>query len=856
MSTDSTSETVHYQPAPISGSHAVPGMGRWGELKLSLRLLVREARSGELTLLLMALVLAITVSTGISLFSSRLELAMQANANDILGADLRVRSSTALPDEWLTQADKLDLTRARTLTFPSVVLSESPGNESMSLAAIKAVDDGYPLRGQLLVTDSTDVPGTDRSQGPSVGEAWIEPRLLALLNTQIGERISVGENSLLISGVVEQESDRGGNFYNLSPRVMVHWNDVADSGLLGPGSRVTYRLLLEGSADELEQFKAQLNLDPNQKFESLDDGSRAMSTSLERAKQYLSLAAMMAVVLASVAVAISVRRYARRHFDISALMRTFGLQQGQIFRIYTWQLFWVGILAAILGAALAWFLQVALLSILADLVPDGLPPASILAWAVGLCSGFVSLLGFGLPHILPLARISPLRVLRQELQPVPLSGWVLYAFSLATLTGLLWVFTSDALLSLGVMLGGSATLLVLLGLLRGVIVIIDKVLRQRQLSLAWRFAWQHIQRDQTAAAGQVLAFSLTLMVMLVIGMLRSDLLADWQRSLPTDTPNVFAMNIQPFDRESLLSSMSEEGIEPEDLYPIVPMRLTSVNGTEISELEIRDEGSIDRDLITSSANFLPDNNEVVAGDWAKTQAGPNYVSLEVDLAERLGFKLGDILGFRAAGVDFTVEINSLRSVDWASMTPNFYMMLSPDVMASLPNSYLTSFYLPDNQDASLTRLIKEFPGVTFLDTRFLITQLQSLLQRITLAIELILVCVLAGALLVMLSVLLTSTRERLTQGALLRTLGASKQQIRRSQWVEFGLLGGLAAIFALLGAEALCAGLYLGLLDIPYGGLGWNWLVLPPVTILLIGGVGTLMLRSTISQPPLQVLRE
>lgn len=828
------------------------GMGYWGELKLSWRLLGREARSGELTLILLSLVLAITVSTAIALFSQRLDLAMQANANDMLGADLRVSSSSPLPEVWQITATQLALTQARTMSFPSVVLA----GDEMTLAAVKAVDDGYPLRGELLVRAAGQQPASLRAGGPKSGEVWVEQRLLSLLNIDIGAAIEVGANTLKVTGVIEKESDRGGNFYTLSPRAMVHWDDVAGSALLGPGSRVDYRLLLSGEASQLASFRAQIALDAHQSFESLDDGNQAMSQSLARAQRYLGLAAILAVVLASVAVAISARRYSERHFNVSALMRTFGLQRLSVLRIFLWQLVIIAAVATVMGAIAAFGVQQGLISILANLIPEGLPQAKGSAWVIGLSTGVICLLGFGLPHLLSLSSISPLRVLRRDLIPVPMSGWVLYGLALLTLTFLLWILSGDASLSIGIMAGGSITLLMLLTLLKGTLALVGRWLRNRELSLSLRFAWQHLSRNQTATAGQLLAFALTLMVMLVIGVLRTDLLGDWQKSLPADAPNVFAMNIQPYEQEAFVQGLSDSSIVSQTLYPMVPMRLVKINGVAVSDLPVAEDRAINRDLISSQADVLPENNEIVAGQWAVSRDQTGQVSVEEKLATRLGVQLGDVLTFRAGGVNVSAQISSLRRVDWASMTPNFYMMLSADLIAQLPSSYMTSFYLNNENRAQLTTLVRQFPGITFLDTRFLLSQVQTMLQRLTLAIELILAFVLVGAILVMLSVLMTSTRERFTQGAILRTLGATRLKIRQSQWIEFTLVGGLSALLALLGGELICAGLYLGLFDIPYRSLGWAWLWLPPATIVGLMIPGSWMLRRVVSVPPLQVLRE
>jgi len=834
------------------------GLAGVANARLAARLLWREARSGELTLMAVALVLAVMVSTAIALFSQRLDLAMSASAQDLLGADLRVRSTTPLSDDWRTQASEIGLEQARTVEFPSVVVA----GERMTLAAIKAVDDGYPLRGELRVrthdsnSDKTsDKTSTLQQHGPGLGEAWVEPRVLALLGVTLGDSLSLGGETLRLTGVIEQESDRGGNFYSLSPRVMVHWSQVQGSLLLGPGSRLTYRLLLSGPEAAREQFAEQIVLEANQSLERLGDGNRAMATSLDRARRYLGLAAILAVVLASIAIAITARRFSERHYDTSALMRTFGLSRTQVLRIFLWQMVILALVSTLIGALAALALQAGLMQALSGLIPEGLPAAGWQAWAVGLSTGALSLFGFGVPHLLPLSAVSPLRVLRRELTPVPLHGWVLSLLALSALTVLLVLLTRDVMLSVGLMLGGAFVLLLLMVGLQGALRLTGRYLSGRALPLSVRFAWQHLSGHRTATAGQVLAFALTLMVMLIIGLLRNDLLADWQRSLPQDAPNVFAINIQAYETEAFQQALSDRGLTPEPLYPVLPMRLIAVNQTAVSELPIADDRSINRDLISSVAERLPQGNTVTAGDWQATVEGPAQVSVEEEVAERLGFALGDVLTFRAAGQTVDVTIGSLRSLDWTTMTPNFFMMLSADVMNTLPLNYMTSFHLPADKETDFVSLIQEYPGVTLIDTRALLSQVQSLIERLTLAVELILLCVLAGAILVMLAVLLTTTRARLEEGAVLRTLGASRQQLVRAQRTEFVILGSVSALLALLGGEAVAAGLYLGLLDLPYRSLGWAWLILPPMTVLALWLPGQWMLRPVTRVAPLTVLR-
>ncbi len=821
---------------------------------LALRLLLREARSGELTLILAALLIAVTSTTAIALFSARLDLAMQSRSNDLLGADLRLQSTSQIDPAWQEEAQSLGLSTSQTLTFPSVVLH----GDDMSLAAIKAVDKGYPLRGILRIREQAgdDAATLDATQGPLPGEAWVEPRLLALLNAQLGDEVELGTTRLRLSAVIVEESDRGGNFYNLSPRLMMNWADLESSGLTAAGSRLNWRLLLLGDELALAQLRTFRDLAPNQKFESLADSNQAMANALDKARRYLGLAAMLAVVLASVAVAISAQRYASRHFDISALMRTFGLAWAQVWNIYALQLLQLGLVATLAGLALAAGLQAGLLAVLGELVPQPLPAAPWSAWLLGASSGLLTLLGFALPYLLPLARVTPLRVLRRDLQPVPLSGWLITSLALIALTLLLFLFTHDLPMTLGMMGGGSLLVVIMLLALNGLIQYLRRLLAQRDLPLMWRFAWQHLSRNSRQSAGQILAFALTMMVMLVIGALRNDLLADWQASLPDDAPNVFAINIQPYEVDDFRQSLQDAGLQSQKLYPMVPGRLLRINDVSVQELAVADDPAINRDLALTSDQQLPAANVIEEGSWQTLLDESGQVSLEQRLAGRLGVGLGDTLNFSAGGVEFSAVVSSIRSVDWGTMTPNFYMMFSADVLAQLPANYLTSFYVPPASQAQLTALIRQYPGITLLDMQVVLGQVQALLSQVSLAVELILLFVLVAALMVMLSSLVAALPERLREGAVLRTLGAGTALLRRGHLAEFALLGFISSLLALIGAEAICFGLYRGLLSLPYDGLGWVWLWLPPLAALLLALPGMWLMRRTVTVAPLTVLRE
>lgn len=816
---------------------------------LSLRLLISEIKAGKMTVILLALILAVTSATIISVFSQRLDSAMLNKSTELLGADLRIKSREAIADDWYQQAQALGLKTATTLEFPSVVLF----NDDMALVAVKAVDNGYPLKGTLTTANSV----AEQDKGPQPGEIWLESRLLALLNAQIGDEVEVGAIKLTVAEVITHESDRSGNFYSLSPRLMMHLDDVAAAKLVQPGSRVSWRLLMAGDALSLTQFQQQIEplLLSHQQFESLTDNNQALAESLKKARSYLSLAAMLAIILAGIAIAMAAQDYARQHFDSSALLRTLGASRSYVTRLYLYQLVYLSLIATALGLLFGYFGQQILSGILASTFNQTLPAANLSAWFIASLTAPITLLGFALPPLLQLGRVSPLRVLRRELEPMAWNSWAIYGLGLLMMATLSYWFSQNLIMTVIVILAGFITLLVLLFFLQFILYLLNRFMPLAKMSLSLRFAWMQINRDRYRTSIQVLAFGLTMMVMLIIAIVRNDLLQDWQKSLPQDSANFFAMNIQNYEVEEYQQTLTAAGFTTSKAYPMVPGRLTTINGTAVKDDPVYEKDpALQRDLVLSGGEDLPTGNDIVKGQWFN-ENDTLSVSLAESLATRLQLDLGDQLEFDVAGQKIKVTISSLRKVDWGSLKPNFYVLFSADVVEQLPLNYLTSFYVPEELNASLTQVIRQYPGITLLDMSQVLVQVQSILAQVTLAIEYLLILVLIAGFLVLLAALRSSLDERLQQGAVLRTLGAKRQQLRKMQWFEFLLIGALAGIIATAGAEIICWLLYQRLFEIPYSWHLAYWFWLPAVAALLIATLAVRNLTPVIKQAPLVILR-
>ena len=822
---------------------------------LAARQLLRDARAGELRVLFFALLVAVAASSAIGYFSARLNDAMLLRASEFLAADLRLSGSSPASQEQIDTGLKLGLDHAQAVEFSSVVAAQ----EGIQLASVKAANSLYPLRGELRSAAEPYAP-EEVGSGPRPGEVWAEARLMVALNLKIGDELEIGAKTLRLSRVLTYDPDTAGDFYSLTPRVLMHLDDLAATEVVQPGSRVRFRELWRGDANALAAYRqaVEASLEPNQRLDDARDGNRQVGGALGRAERYLNLASLAAVLLAGVAVALSAARFAARRFDASALLRCLGLSRREALALFGLQLALLGLIACLIGALLGWAGQHVLFYLLRGLIPDDLPPADLWPALAGMATGLVALAGFALPPLAALGRVPPLRVLRRDMLPIPASSWLVYGAALIALGLIMWRLSLDLRLTLALLGGGLLAALLLGGLLLLGLQSLRRLLQRA--ALPWRLGLGQLLRHPLAAAGQALAFGLILLAMALIALLRGELLDTWQDQLPEDAPNHFALNVLPAERDAFAARLAELSPHPAPLYPVVPGRLIMINGEPVRQLvtkESRGERAIQRDLSLTWAEDLPSDNLITAGNWwgaAHASELPG-VSVESELAESLQLKLGDQLRFNVGGIERDAQVTSLRQVDWDSFQPNFYMIFEPQTLQDLPATYLTSFYLPPGQDAELVALSRAFPSVTLLQVDALLAQLRSILAQVTLAIEYVLLFVLAAGITVLLAGLQATLDERIRQGALLRALGAERKLLISARRAEFGLLGAAAGLLAALGCELVSFLLYRYAFDMSWQPHPWL-LLLPLIGALLIGLAGVLGTRRALNASPLSVLRE
>ena len=826
---------------------------RW---RLAMRLLVRDWRAGELRILSAAIIIAVAASTAIGFFTDRLGRGMVNQSADFLGADLVLESPRPVAAEWLAEARETGLQTSEALKFSSVLVA----GDQLQLGGVRAVEAGFPLRGRLRTAAGPFLTDAEDTGIPVVGEAWAAPRLLTRLGLDSGDSLTVGERTLLIRKVLTFEPGQAGSPFGVAPRLLMNLADVPATGVVQPGSRLTYQYLFAGAEQDIARYRGWLKprLGPSHRLIGVQEGRRAVGSALERAERFLGLAIMAAIVLAGVAIAMAARRYSERHFDMSAMLRCLGATQRDLLALYLAQLLVLGLLASAAGCLLGWLAQQGLLALLVELLP--MAPSATSAWPVlaGLLTGLVVLAGFALPPVLRLKDVSPLRVLRRELSPLTGNAWLVYGAAITAVLLLMWRYTGNAKLTLAALAGGAAASAVL-GLLGFILLALGRRLHTR-VGVAWRFGLNNLWRRRRASVSQILAFGLALMAMAVIALVRSDLLNTWQSQLPVDVPNHFAINIMPEQVEAVRGFMAAHAVETTQIYPMVRGRLVTINDAPVRQAvtkEAQSDNALNRELNFTWTTELQEDNRILRGRWWRAgDAGRPLVSVESKLAERLGIEVDDYLGFTVGDEAFTARVASIRSVQWDSFRPNFYMVFPPGVIERFAATWMTSFHLPPGDKPMLIELVRNYPAITVLEMDLILAQVERIFRQVTLAVEYVLLFVLLAGFAVLFAALQASLDERLYEGALLRALGASRRQLRSGHLVEFITLGALAGLVAAIGTECLAWVLYSQVLHFDYSFKWPVWIAAPLTGAVLIGAAGYRGTRPVVERSPVLLLRE
>ena len=793
-------------------------------LRLGWRTLWRDLRAGDLRLLMLAVTLAVAALTAVGFFADRLKNGLQRDARQLLGGDAVVSSDQPTPQAFIDKALSLGLQTAANLSFPTMARATEAQGGAAKLVALKAVAPGYPLRGSLRVALQADEPGQLTRDIPAPGTAWVDAALLEALDIRLGDTVLLGDAALVTTRVIVNEPDRGAGFMNFAPRVMLNQADVDATGLVQPASRLTYRLALaapEGGDAAVGRFvawaQALLATAKNQRdaqapasslrgvrVESLEGGRPEMRQTLDRAEKFLNLVALLSALLSAVAVALAARSFAARHLDNCAMLRVLGQSQRTIALSFLLEFTLVGLMASAMGVLLGYGVHHVFVLLLAGLVGAALPAATFWPAALGLGVGLSLLLAFGLPPVLQLARVPPLRVIRRDVGGLKPASLAVLGLGVAGFAALMLIVSADLMLG-AIAIAGFVVAIALFALLSLLAIRLLRRWVNEETAPRWLvLATRQMSARPVYTVVQTSALAVGMLALVLLVLLRTDLISSWRQSSPADAPNRFVINIMPEQGEAFQQSLRDSGVQRYDWYPMIRGRLVAVNGKATVPEDYADDRAkrlIDREFNLSHSANLPPHNVLVAGRW--TVEEPGALSIEEGIAKTLGLKLGDSLRFDTAGVLTEARITSLRKVDWGSMRANFFVVYPVSQMVDVPATFMTAFRAPEARGFD-NRLVRQFPNVTNVDMSSTLNQVQRVLDQVISAVEFLFAFALAAGLVVLVAAVSATREERARDFAIMRALGAPSSLLRQVQRAE------LAGVGLLAGALASTAGMAVG----------------------------------------------
>lgn len=824
-------------------------------MRIAWQMFRRDWRAGELRLLSLALLIAVASLSSVSFFSDRLARALAREAHQLLGGDLLLIADHPWSAPLRDHARQSGLQVVGSTSFASMASARGHSH----LADIKAVEAGYPLRGNLRVTAALNQPDQATDQIPAPGTVWLDERLAAALEARVGDTVTLGRTRLAVSWILTLEPDRGVNFINIAPRLLMNAADLPATGLIQVGSRVTWRLHLAGAGREVAAYEQWVTprLGHGERIETLANARPEVRNALDRAGKFLRLAALLATVLAAVAIGLGARRFMQRHLDGCAVMRCLGASEGQLLRLYLGEFLLLGAIVSALGCATGFVAQYTLEWMLASLLAAELPAPSLLPLVFGFAIGLALLAGFALPQLMRLRHVPTVRVLRREwAQSEPLT-WGSHALGALVLAVLMLWMADDLGLGLWVVGLFSVAVAVYAGMARLSLLLLRRL--RRVAGVGWRHGIASLQRRPGASVIQAVALGLGLTTLLLLTLARDDLLASWQRSVPVDAPNRFVINIQPDQRQPVHDLFVARGLPAPELLPMVRGRLVAINGRPVVPADYEEERAqrlVEREFNLSWATQLPEGNSLTVGRWFAAQdAGRSQFSVEQGLAETLKLQMHDLLTYEIAGTRLEGRITSLRKLDWDSMRVNFFVITPPAVLDSFPLSYITSFYLPPERAVFIETLVSAYPNLTVIDVASILRQLQSVMGQLAGAVQFVFAFSLLAGLAVLYAALESTHDERAYEIAILRTLGARNRQLRAALAAEFAILGAIAGMTAGVGSLIISWLLGQFVFKIPYAP---DWIVLP---VGMLGGMAGITLAGLLGTsrilriPALQSLR-
>ncbi|WP_304350536.1 ABC transporter permease [Comamonas testosteroni] len=834
---------------------------------LGLRNLWRDLRAGELRLIIVAVLLAVAALSSVGFFADRLQAGLQRDARQLLGGDVVVVSDNPAPAVFVQQARQQGLQSVATASFPTMARAAQEQGGASRLVALKSVDPGYPLRGVLHLNQGPGQPDLEVRAIPESGHAWVDAPLLEALGLKLGDRLLLGDASFHISHIIAIEPDRGAGFMSFAPRVMINSADLPATRLVQPASRITYRLAVAAQADAGRgaERAAQDYLGWAQELakslhgvrvESLESGRPEMRQTLDRAEKFLSLVALLSALLSAVAVALAARAFANSHLDASAMLRVLGQSQRRIALAYVVEFVSIALAASAAGVLLGWAVHHVFVWLLAGLVESALPAASLWPALFGMGMGLTLLLAFGLPPVLQLAQVPPLRVMRRDLGALKPASWLVLGVGVTGFAALLMVASRDIKLGLIAVGGFAVAVLLFAGLAWLAVKLLRQVVNESTAPRWLVMATRQVSAKPVYAVVQVSSLAVGLLALVLLVLLRTDLIASWRKATPANAPDRFVINVQPDQAQDFQAALKKAGVHSYDWYPMIRGRLIAVNGKAVSPDDYEEDRAkrlVDREFNISTAETMPDHNQIVGGRWQAGEQGA--ISMEEGIAKTLDLKLGDTLRFDIGGEESEARITSLRKVDWSSMRANFFVIYPVQHLENVAVTYLAAYRAPDVKGFD-NALVNEFPNITNVDLSSTLAQVQQVMDQVIRAVEFLFGFTLVAGLVVLFASVTGTREERAREYAIMRAVGARSgllQQVQSAELAGVGLMAGfLASCVALAVGWALARWVF----DFEWNVLWWVPLVGALAGALLAWLAGWWALREVVSRPVMITLRQ
>jgi putative ABC transport system permease protein len=778
-------------------------------------------RSGALRVLVFSLVLAVTAISAIGFFTQRVETALNQQGGLLLGGDLAVIADHAIPDDLLNRAESQGLATAKTYEFSSMVVF----GETSQLAEIKAVEQAFPLRGDLTLGKYTSDLGKVVKNAPKSGAVWVEPRLANLLNIKVGDVVEVGERKLHVGAILVREPSRGGDMFGFAPRLMMNAADLPSTKLIQYGSRVKYQLLLAASPQKINQYYAQTKptLSRGEKIQDVRNARPEIKSALDKAQQFLGLSAMVSVILAMVAMLLSSLPYIKQSLDAFALMRCFGASKSTVLQVLAIQTILIAFFSALLGVFLGFIAQFGLAKLAGSLFLETLPPASSAPVFIGLAASIAMMFALVLPHAWQMRNLTAMNILRRETLAQPISAQAKFLPAALVMCAMIFWQARDVKLAASTILALVLLCVAIVGLSYVLVTLANRLFMlspKSQVLNDMKLGVLGLKRRFGLSTAQMIGFSMGLMVLMLLALIRGDLIRNWQASLPIDAPNRFIINIQPSQINGVKQFFEKQEIKGGSIFPMVRGRLISKNGKDISTTQWQDERAkhlAEREFNLSWAAQMQSDNQILSGRWwTPKEYGKPYLSIEQDLAKTLGIRLGDKLLFDVAGDPLTLTVTSLRKVDWDTMRANFFAVTPPGVLDNYSANYISSFHLPIGADAAMNQLIRNYPNLTVIDVAALMQQVRGIMQKMSSTIEYVFAFSLLAGLAVLYAALIATREERIAEATLMRVFGASRRQVSVAYVAEFACIGLVSAFIATLAANLLAYYISAQILNIPF----------------------------------------